>query len=750
MTTQTTTIVLTSPDQSVTKTEVFDTEFAEWILNNKEIPKEEKEAVRRLFRSRTAGNKHITTYKLGKDIKHDDLGRYIPVGGIGLQCCWADTRAALAQKFYHDVDIRNAQPTLLQQYAEKRGWVCDKLKHYNLHRDDYLTELMESGMERWEAKERVCRLMFGGGCDGMPPFFVTELFPELRKLMDNIFNENKSKYPAIAKKPNAVRSMMALVLQTEERKCLLAMDVSLAKQGRSLDVLIHDGGLVRKKDGESMLPVEVLRKTERDVLETTGYVVSLAVKEMRTTLAGPTDEEEVVIDDAFAARRFAELMGNHLVLDNEEIWVFQEDTGMWRSDRPSLERVITHLNGKLVFRKGDKVYDYSGSVEKRSALLKMLPSVLPPQDDYFRSRISSDKNKLLFKDGIYDFETDTFTAGFDPNIVFHHSVPRVFPKVIDPAKMEFVDKMCFVEPFRDPLEAIRIRHNLMRAAIGDWRRKKCVTALGPKNSGKSILIQLVMTSFGRGYVGTFDANAMLVRHGGEAARDLLWISDIHDARFVFSSEIKQDDANKMPSIDGNMLKKLVGGGDEVSFRRLYSTSPTRVYFTPTIFIMANDLPKITPCSEEIKDRVEVVDYHYSFQQVPTELHHKPVDRSLSDKFHDPAYGDAFFGLMVREYQTWKSNGFAELPPCENEIQEDMMEMVDVKNLLLGQYELTGNHADNVDAKEIQLYLRRQGFVGSETKITREMKQIGLGTARVQKARQRVKVYTGVRIPTLQD
>lgn len=421
---------------------------------------------------------------------------------------------------------------------------------------------------------------------------------------------------------------------------------------------------------------------------------------------------------------------------------------MWSCDKTALERVITSLNGKLVFRQlgpmGVKIYDYSGSVEKRNALIKMLPSVANVRDGYFRSRISSDKSKMLFKDGIYDFTTRTFTSGFDPNIVFHKSFPRNFPSEKEAEKIAFIQKACFEEPFKDPREAKRLRHNLMRAMIGDWRRKKCVTALGPKNSGKSVLIFLMRTAFGD-YVGTFDANSMLIRHGSEAGRDLLWINDIHNCRFAFSSEIKQDDSARMPSIDGNMLKKLVGGGDEVSFRKMYSNVPTKVFFTATMFILANDLPKIVPCTEEIKDRLEVVDYHYSFQTHPTELHHKSVDKKIQDLFSQDEYGDAMFWLLAEEYDQWERDGFEELPPCENEVQEDMLEQVDVKNILLGEYELTGKDEDNADAKEIQTYLRRNGFTGSETKITREMKQLGLGTARIQKSRQRVKVYTGIRL-----
>jgi len=196
----------------------------------------------------------------------------------------------LGQRFYVDVDIVNAQPTLLQQYAEQRGWVCDKLRTYNQNREEYLEAIQDLGMERWEAKQRIIKIVFGGGAEGLTPFFVNEFQPEIRRLMENVFNENQIKYPTFAKR--GVRSLTALVLQTEERKCLMALDLSLARQGRSLDVLIHDGGLVRKKDGERLLPDEILRRAERDIAEATGYVVRLEQKELKTTLERPDEDDD--------------------------------------------------------------------------------------------------------------------------------------------------------------------------------------------------------------------------------------------------------------------------------------------------------------------------------------------------------------------------------------------------------------------------------------------------------------------------
>jgi hypothetical protein len=60
-----------------------------------------------------------------------------------------------------------------------------------------------------------------------------------------------------------------------------------------MDVFIHDGGLVRKREGEAELPKVLLREVEEEVFRETGYRIALAVKPMTTTLerTGGTDNE---------------------------------------------------------------------------------------------------------------------------------------------------------------------------------------------------------------------------------------------------------------------------------------------------------------------------------------------------------------------------------------------------------------------------------------------------------------------------
>ena len=92
-----------SPDICITKTEVFDVEFAKQLLNHNTIIKEERDKLKRMIKERVKGNELDIVYKLGKNCKHEFLGRFCSLRALGLQNLQKDIRSALAQDYYWDI-----------------------------------------------------------------------------------------------------------------------------------------------------------------------------------------------------------------------------------------------------------------------------------------------------------------------------------------------------------------------------------------------------------------------------------------------------------------------------------------------------------------------------------------------------------------------------------------------------------------------------------------------------------------------
>jgi hypothetical protein len=749
--TETLTIATAGQDIAILKTERFDPDFARVILENKDVSSDERAAVRRLYKNRTNGNRHETRYKLGKDIKHEDAGRFHAVHAEGLQCLSRDCRSALAQRYYWDVDMWNAQPVLLEQLAIKHGWSCPQLTHYNASRDDYIAELMEQmGIERWEAKEKVCRLMFGGSASGMSAFFINDLQPEVGSLMRNVYKEYAKVYPSSAKRGE--RSLMAMVLQTIERKCLLAMDVSLTKQGRSLDVYIHDGGLVLKKDGETRMPDAILRQAEEDIFATEGFKVRLAVKELKTTLERGLEDEviyvpsDVIVDDAFAATTLAGLLQGKLVRDGA-VWVFDDTSGIWTTDETVLNRkMAVEFKDQLVFRQQKEgkvaVFNYSGDVAHQDRLRRALPTVLPDQKGYFKDRIETSVDKLLFADGIYDFKTGAFTEGFDPQVIFFGGVPRPFPTERNEEAIAYVRKVFFRDPFANPAVGDALLHWVSRAMAGHYEAKKVVLPYGPANSTKGTLCKHLDTTFGATLLGTFTGDSLLMRSADtEATKALSWIKPVCDKRIAYSNEITVDPAKRRP-INGNLLKTLSGGGDGITLRTNHRDEEV-VVNKSLLFIFVNDLPDISPVDGSVRDRLVTIPYTFSFVDTPLLPCEKKRDHTISKTLKTDTYRDATIHLILDTMKAWNGEPFI-LPEECNALKNDLAPMSDLRELLTEEYDLTGNEDDYVPSEELVSYLRSRKVDGSDRKISDRLSQIGLPSLTRRDGRRVVRVRTGIR------
>lgn len=723
-------VQLTSIDTSVSKTELFDVDLIREMIDSTTIPKLEKDKLRKMCKAGRYGELMVL-YKLGKDCKHEFLGRLCPIGGVGLQNVRSDLRAALAKDRYWDVDMINAQPVLLRQYADQNGWKCSAITHYIEHREELLSSVCETlECERWFAKEKVIRLFFGAGVDetnGMPTFFVNELFPELRLIMKNNWDINRTRFKWLEKQPNHYGKALAYILQTIERNCLLSMDRALSRRGRTLDVYIHDGGLVRKKEGEAAFPNAVLKEVEEDVFSETGFRIGLAVKPLETSFVRKPQTDtlfvevpsSVLVDDAFAAKEFAKLMGEFIILDKGRVWVFDE--GLWSCDKDQLKRVVTNCGNKLVFTQGEMPpFNYSGCVKRTAALMDKLPDVLPRRDGFFDERVHSDITKLLFPNGIYDFKTGMFTPEFDPSIVFTFRMPRPFTEK-DQELVDEIRRVSFTESFSNDENRDMFLHALMRGAIGDVLWKKLAPVTGWGNSGKGMIATLVHTSYGAG-CSDFNGNNLLFRSSqGESARECGWMLANSRSRFAFGSEIMVKGTDKTPCIDGNLIKSISSGVDKIKGRGVYEKESEFVN-KATFFMFCQDLPNIAPAEKTVMDRIIPIEMSYSFVADPQLPYERKSDPNMAHKYAQAAYGDAFFWLMVEEYEKWRLTGFAEPKMGEVilESRTNFVDVVDYRGVLEEKGFVLGDPEKFVLFKDIYPH-----FTCSKTMLGRNLTAFGL-------------------------
>ena len=734
-----------SNDMVIEKKEKIDMERLSFLLSNPDVPKETKRELKKLNEKISEGCWAKITYKLGKQAKEssEPLGRLNASENIGLQGLKRDVRNFLANRNYFDIDMVSAHPSLCVALCRKQNLTNTYQTELIDKREEKLTELMDAlDCSRSTAKDYITALYFG---EENVSYALPQWFKSLHLEISNarkVITQNDEWTDALkflnGKRKNRIGSAFAFLLQSIERACLIVLEKSAKKNGRSLDSYIHDGGLVQRHEGEEVFPEELLRKFEKDIEAETGFSIRLASKPMETSWVMTEKNDELIdpitlINDSFAAIQFAKLCGTNIVLDTGVVWVFETTTGMWSCEEDVIKRMVTQCGRKLIFKQmgsdGIKVYDYSGSVKNTKNLMIKLPDILERQNGFFHTRIASDVGKILFPDGIYDFKTGEFVEQFDSNIVFRYAMPRKFPRK-EMEKIAELEKLIFTDAFADQDHASTLRHSLMRAAIGDYKRRVMTVGLGLTASGKGSLATLVKNSFGD-YCASFNGNSMIGKsYDTESSRELTWVMDIASRRFAMSSEIKtrnEDGKRASIAIDGNMLKTVVSGGtDFIQACKKYENDKT-IMNKSTLFMFAQDLPAIDPPDDAVRDRLRVCEWSYSYVDEPKKPYEKKRDRSILEKLADPDYGDAFFWLMVREYEDWKQKNFVEPARAEVELQAraELIKEVDFEAILFEAYQVTNDKNDFVPFEELYDYLKNNGVHDTKSRIGRCLNALNL-------------------------
>jgi len=183
----------------------------------------------------------------------------------------------------HDIDMKNCHPTLLSQLARKKGFICTNLEEYINHREEYLEQIIDFYAQqgitytRRDAKCTIIALMYGAEIPAFKKFQT-----DLDVLTTLLKEEHQTLFETVKrlKQKNINGAFLSYIAQTEERKCLDAMDSFFLQQNRSVDGLAYDGLMVRKVDKDEIFPIELLRKAEQFVKEKTGYDIILEIKPM--------------------------------------------------------------------------------------------------------------------------------------------------------------------------------------------------------------------------------------------------------------------------------------------------------------------------------------------------------------------------------------------------------------------------------------------------------------------------------------
>jgi predicted ATPase len=713
-------------DLHIVKEEIYDADVMESILRDvNTYSKSELNRLRSYKKSRKYGNKVDVIYYYGKGCEENELGRLYVKNNRGLQSFQREIRDALLEKHHFSIDMENAHYNLMIKLGREWNINVNNIIYYCENRNECLKMLSD---DKRVSKIAYLKVAYGGNIslydstigEYVEPEGDTRLLKELEKEVKSLIEMCYGKYPEhhnlVKKKENPKVTLFALILQTEERKCLLALDEYLQSQGRQTDVLIHDGLEVIKKENEIKFPEELLRGGERAIKEKTGYEVKLVQKAYENKYK-KEEKEKIIIDDVYATRKFINLMKDNISRDNGEVYYFNDDNGMWEKGDTAFKTAIIKVKEEMVFtdysESKPKIINYGGKLSYMKSIQNLVLSQLS-EDNFITKNMDSSIGKLLFIDGYYDFYKNEFIEGFDNKIVFLKRINRLFPREKNEEKIKEVNKILFIDAFNfeDGLDSGEyFKKVLCMGLIGDYYRKKIFFVTGKTNSGKGVLVKALRESF-EGYIDEFDANNLLYNSNTQdEAKKLAWTQDLIGRRISLSNECRMD--KKSLGFDGNLIKTLSSGSDIMKHRTNHENQ-TDFINRSTLFLLSNDVPNITPVDSGVIDRAKFIRYTLSFINNPVKSNERKLDASIKMKFTNEEYKNALLYLMIDTFNNLKNeekvlNG--NIPEPKSVLLETS-EWIKDENLLfeekiLERYEITNKKEDYVESKEIINYITKE-------------------------------------------
>jgi len=200
----------------IAKTERFDKDALLSLLSHNGVSALDKKNLKAYSKKRFDGNKVQIQYNYGKEWRKLKMGRISPDPYLGLCVFPSDIRACLAQKYYWDIDIINAQPVILSQIATQLGVECPALNEYVSNREAILKEISTThNIDRKDAKDICIAVLFGG--IRTQHRILIDMSQELIMLSSKVVE----RFPEISantiklKKPNPLASSLAIYIQNE-------------------------------------------------------------------------------------------------------------------------------------------------------------------------------------------------------------------------------------------------------------------------------------------------------------------------------------------------------------------------------------------------------------------------------------------------------------------------------------------------------------------------------------------------------
>lgn len=604
-------------------------------------------------------------------------GRQFVSKGQGLQAFSRWIRHTISGDIYNDIDMKNAQPTILLQYCQKHDYPCKYLKKSVRHNEEYLQDIMDKyKVDRHEAKQMKHRIMYGSD-----EILNVEWFEKFKKEMIEIhrllIRDNNDIVDIIKKTKvsqyNINGSVCSQILCEIEDKMLCACINFLKSEKISVKnvVLAFDGFMIRK---EIFNPTdEILKKMSKYVFDKTGYKGIYVNKPQEQIInldkledKKETEESIIIEDDADACEYLLKHMKDRMVSCDGVIFVKTTDTRIWSNKEHDVTREINNECvdlGMLRMTKNGTV-PYSRNVSNMKNVTTLIKTMCRRDDDFMETLRIKSSGKIFFNDCVYDFKLGKYRAESEDDMT-PIRILRNHPIVVKPEKIKevinIINSICEKDygSFSElsPTSKNFIQH-IARAIAGHLEDKDWVVGLGLRNCGKGMITRICSNAFCE-YVKSVDANNFISRpKSGDEAIMKMWLNKCLWARIIMTNEIDDKKENMENTLlNGVLIKSLASGGDPQTIRTLYKDEMNFI-FGGRIFLFFNDMPVVRPTDacqtmtmfEFPNQYIKPDIYDQMKKDKELEVYMRRGDPELTTRVKDNELCDAFIQLVIQNYE----------------------------------------------------------------------------------------------------
>jgi hypothetical protein len=565
-------------------------------------------------------NKKLKAFQTAVYLPKYKWGRVIPANNyLSLSIFHRPTRHSLCKDAYIDIDMINAQPTIISEIVKITGddISCEWLNKYVKKPKKYREFIMEHhNCSRDCAKNLPIVLMFGGSYDGWIREWdiqkniekgerikdICEIEKELKCVMEVVYANNQHiKKDVLKQDPNkwktdaeAKRGVMSLWSQSIERLLQeTAIKYLVDAKGFKLEQIVpcQDGFMILKELWYDTL----LEDIESVIVDKFGIAIKFLNKPFDEAIEIPDYEEDKPLDEwedllssKKLADRFIEVYGKFVVKYKSNIYVFYDNRWFDETDNKKQHKLTLYISEKLYDELKDSIdADVSLSEKEQIKLLKILrtnTSTGSKMNDIIKHILSKvnevetdfNSNPFLigFNNGVYDLIADEFRDyKFDDYITLTTKYDYIEPDYNIPETKAIQNELVDIFEMIQPDKESRLLYLQVLASGLDGRPyQKLFLYNGQGGNGKGLTGGLMDITLGDYYHQPSNGILKDVEKANTPSPDMI---NLKNKRYINFKEVQG-------AVRVAMLRNLTGGG---KFSGRYLNQNPETFFMSGTFVM---------------------------------------------------------------------------------------------------------------------------------------------------------------------